>query len=65
MVARLEMQVRFANGISYGGTVMRDTAEARRDMDRRAWHLLSKPNVVAIDVKVVTGRSAGYIRRNS
>jgi hypothetical protein len=66
--ARLEMFIRFTDGSGYTGYVVRDTPQLRREMDRVAWHMLSKPNVVAVDVEMKTGRSAGYTnpyRRNS
>jgi hypothetical protein len=62
MTARIEMFVRFADGSGKTLHAVEDTPYNRRTLDRMAWWLLAKDNVVDIDVDVRTGRTAGYER---
>lgn len=57
-----EMFVRFTDGKGYTLHSVENTVENRRTLDRMAWWLLAKPNVVSVDVDVRTGRTAGYER---
>lgn len=62
MTARAEMFVRFTDGTGRTMHAVENTPANRRIIDRMAAHLLAKPNVRSIDVKVVEGRTAGYDR---
>jgi hypothetical protein len=57
-----EMFVRFTDGTGRTLHSVENTAANRRTLDRMAWWLLAKPNVVSVDVDVVIGRTAGYER---
>jgi hypothetical protein len=57
-----EMFVRFTDGKGYTLHSVENTPANRRTLDRMAWWLLAKPNVVSVDVDVVVGRTAGYAR---
>lgn len=57
-----EMFVRFADGTGRTLHAVENTIENRRTLDRMAWRLLTKPNVVSVEVAAHVGRSAGYER---
>ncbi len=62
-MARLEMFVRLEDGSGRVVEQCRDGAIERREMDRLAWHWLAKARVVSVQVRPVTGRMAGYVKR--
>ena len=57
----LDLYVEFVDGSSYCVRSERDSAASRRELDRFAWLKMSKPNVVAVEVrKEAAGRRPGY-----
>ena len=62
MARTLEMLVRRANGCAYVEATERDDPDGRRAIDRAAWRVLARPDVVSVDVHSHV-RSGGYRRR--